>query len=91
MPTHHILLYDYVDDIIERRGPYREGHLGLIQRWMDDGRVVMAGPLGDPVNGGLIVFNVEGPAEIEEFTSADPYGEAGLVAKARIEPWTMVT
>jgi uncharacterized protein YciI len=91
MATKHILLYDYVDDIIERRGPYREGHLGLIDKWKDDGRIVMAGPLGDPVNGGLIVFEVGDPAEIDEFTNADPYGEAGLVARKRIEPWTVVT
>ena len=39
----HILFYEYVPDVVERRAPHREGHLGLIKRWYDDGRIVMAG------------------------------------------------
>ena len=42
----HILFYDYVPDMAERRGPYREGHLALIARWHEEGRVAMAGALG---------------------------------------------
>lgn len=48
----------------------------------------MAGPIGDPPNGGLLVFSARDAAE--EFVRADPYVEAGLVTEWRIEPWTLV-
>jgi len=84
------LLYDYVEDILERRAPHREGHLALIESWRSDGRLALAGPLGDPPSGVLIVFEVEDPSEVAEFVAADPYFEAGLVTSHRVEPWTLV-
>ena len=44
----YMLFYDYVDDMLERRSPYRDAHLAHVQSQRDDGRIVMAGPLGDP-------------------------------------------
>jgi uncharacterized protein YciI len=88
---HHILFYDYVEDIVERRGPHREGHLERIRSEKDAGRIVMAGAVGDPPHGGVIVFadGVE-PTEIGAFVDADPYVTAGLVTARRIEPWNLV-
>jgi uncharacterized protein len=87
---HHILFYEYVDDIAERRGPYREAHLTHLRRWRDDGRLVAGGAIGVPPAGGVLVFRVEDPAEIDAFAEADPYVEAGLVTARRIEPWNVV-
>jgi uncharacterized protein len=86
----HVLFYDYVEDILERRAPHREEHLALIARWHEDGRMAMAGPLGDPVHGGLFVLRAE-PADAEAFVAEDPYVAAGLVTSWRVEPWTIVT
>jgi uncharacterized protein YciI len=86
----HLLFYDYVEDIVERRAPYREEHIARIRAWKDDGRIVMAGAVGDPVHGGLFVFDVEDPAAIDEFADGDPYTIAGLVTARRIEPWKVV-
>jgi hypothetical protein len=88
--THHILFYDYVDDIIERRGPYREGHLTRIRAEREDGRLVMAGAVGDPPHGAVIVFGDVEPEAIETFARSDPYVEAGLVTAWRVEPWNVV-
>ena len=87
---HHILFYDYVENMSERRGPYRDAHLERIGLERDRGRVVMAGALGDPPHGAAIVFRDVDPAEIEAFAAGDPYVEAGLVAARRIEPWKLV-
>ena len=87
---HHILFYDYPEDVLERRGPFREGHLDLIKQWKDDGRLVMAGAVGDPPNGGVLVFKVDDPAEIEAFVDADPYALNGVIVGRRIEPWNVV-
>ena len=90
MATHHILFYDYVPDMAERRGPYREAHLARIGAEREAGRVVMAGALGDPPHGAAIVFAGVTPEQIEEFARVDPYVEAGLVTGRRIEPWSIV-
>lgn len=90
MATHHILFYEYVTDMVDRRGPYREAHLARIREARDAGRVVMAGALGDPPHGGAIVFKDVEPDAIEEFVRADPYVQAELVTAHRIERWNVV-
>jgi uncharacterized protein len=85
----HILFYEYGPDIVERRAPYREGHLAAIARYLDEGRLVMAGALGDPPHGGALVLR--DPADAERFMAEDPYVEAGLVVGWRVEPWNVVT
>ena len=88
----HILFYEYVPDVVERRAPHREGHLALIRRWYDEGRIVMAGGLGDPPTAGLIVLRVDDPqAAADEFVAEDPYQPAGLVTSWRVEPVLNVT
>jgi uncharacterized protein YciI len=85
------LFYDYVDNIAERRAPHRPAHLELYRRWRAEGRLVMGGAVGDPPHGALIVFDVDGPDEVEEFARADPYVENGLVTARRVEPWSVVS
>jgi uncharacterized protein len=86
-----VLLYEFGENAIERRKPYREEHIGLVRAAMADGRVLMAGALGDPPTGGLLVFDVEDPAECERFAEADPYVTSGLVTSWRVEPWSVVS
>ena len=87
----HLLLYEYVPDILERRDPYRERHLANIREGKDAGRIVMAGPLGgQPPTSAAIVFGDVERDEVEAFVEADPYVQAGLVTAWRIEPWTLV-
>jgi len=83
-----LLHYDYVPDIVERRAPHREAHLALARRWKDDGKIVMAGAVGDPPTGALFVLH-EG-ADVDAFVREDPYVAAELVAGWRVEPWNVV-
>ncbi len=85
---HYILFYDYVEDIVERRAPHREAHLKEIRAAKDDGRVIMAGPLGDPPHGAAIVFKDQAVAE--GFAQADPYVTNGLVTNWRVDSWAVV-
>ena len=87
---HSLLLYDYVEDMADRRGPHREAHLSRIRAGQDEGRIVMAGALGDPPHGAAIVFRGAPRQEIEQFVSVDPYVEAELVTKWYIERWSLV-
>jgi uncharacterized protein YciI len=87
--VHQLLLYDYVDGMLERRVPYREAHLERIRVEREAGRIVMSGPLGDPPAGAAIVFRGVEPDQVEAFANADPYVQAGLVTAWRVERWTV--
>ncbi|HXE43946.1 MAG TPA: YciI family protein [Conexibacter sp.] len=85
----HLLVYEYVEDMSERRAPHREAHLELIRSYQADGRLVIAGGVGVPVRSGLLAFR--DAADAEAFVAADPYAAAGLIVSSRIEPWAVVT
>jgi uncharacterized protein len=87
VPAYSVLFYDYVPDILERRRPYRDEHLARIAAERGAGRIIMAGALGDPPHGALIVF-ADGVATdaVEAFAEVDPYVRAGLVTSRRVEP-----
>ena len=86
----HILFYDYVEDVAERRAPHRDAHLARINEWRDEGKIVLAGAMGRPPHGAAIVFAVDDPAEVERFAAQDPYVLAELVTARRIEPIALV-
>jgi uncharacterized protein YciI len=90
MASHFLLLYDYPDDVLERRAPHRAEHLELVRKWKEDGRLLLAGAIGDPVSGGALAFRVEDEGEISDFMSADPYVREGVIVGHRVEPWNVV-
>ena len=87
---YYILFYEYVEDILERRAPYRSEHLAGAQAAYDRGELVMAGALAEPVDRALLIFKVDNPQVIEAFVRSDPYVKAGLVTSWQIRPWTVV-
>lgn len=87
----HLLLYAYVDDMANRRGPHRDAHLARIRAEQEAGRVIMAGAFGSPQpTGAAIVWRGVTPDHIQAFVDADPYVTAGLVTAHRIERWNLV-
>lgn len=84
------LLYDLVEDMVNRRVPYREAHLGLAREAHARGELLLAGALTDPTDRALLVFKADGPDPVEEFVRKDPYVVNGLVKRWEIRPWTVV-
>jgi uncharacterized protein YciI len=87
----YALFYEYVENILERRAPFREEHLQKLAAVKAEIRLLMGGALGDPPHGALIVFDVDDVAVVEDWVQNDPYVINGLVAEHRIEPWNVVT
>ena len=84
----HVLFYEYVPDILERREPHRPAHLALAREYHETGRLRLAGAVGEPVHGAMFVFtDAESAAD---FVLRDPYVLNGLVTAHRIEPWHVV-
>jgi hypothetical protein len=88
--TTYLLLYDYVENMLERRVPHRDAHMAAIKDQRDAGRIVIAGPLGDPPTGAAIVFRGVDREYVEAFVKGDPYVGAELVTAWRIQLWQAV-
>jgi uncharacterized protein len=84
------LMYDVVDNFIERRMPFRPDHLRAVNEAHARGELVLAGALTDPPQAALLVFNVPDAAVVERFAQADPYVTGGLVRQWRVRPWAVV-
>lgn len=87
---HFLLFYDVTADYVARRGEFRAEHLALAWRYADRGTLVLAGAVGDPVEGSLLVFRCDSPETVEAFVKEDPYVTHGLVASWRVRPWATV-
>lgn len=87
---HYLLFYDYVDDIAERRTPFRDAHLGHVKAYAERGEVLLAGAFADPLDGAAIVFAVADREAVEAFVAADPYVRNGLVTRWHVRAWTVV-
>ena len=85
-----VLLYEVVENFIDRRAPFRPEHLKLLEEAHRRGELVMAGAFSDPVDGAALVFRGSDPAVATRFAENDPYVANGLVAKWRVRGWNVV-
>jgi uncharacterized protein YciI len=88
--VNYLLIYDVVDDYLERRAPHRDEHLKLAQEFVTRGALQLGGPLADPIDQAVLLFQAEDPSTVEEFVARDPYRRNGVVRSYRIRPWTIV-
>jgi uncharacterized protein YciI len=83
--------YEYVPDMESRRAPHREGHLAFLRTAADDGRLLLAGALTDPVDAGWLVVRAESEhGAYAMVLEGDPYARAGLIRSVTVRPITLV-
>lgn len=87
---HFILFYDYVADVLERRGQFRGAHLAYAWAAHERGELMLGGAFADPVDGAMLIFAGEDRQVAEAFARADPYVAGGLVARWHVREWTTV-
>lgn len=87
---HYALVYDLVDDYIERRTALCDEHLGLARAAADRGELLLGGAFADPPDRALLVWDVADVSIVQQFADADPYVANGLVRSYEIRPWTVV-
>jgi uncharacterized protein YciI len=87
---YYALVYDTIEDYATRRSAYRDEHLGLVRAAKARGEIVMAGALGDPPDGALLVFRSSSPEVAETFAINDPYVVHGLITSWHVRPWNVV-
>ena len=84
-----VLLYEYVDNMLELRKPHREEHLERLYAAKARGELLNAGAVGD-ADSAILVFIPDFDSEARAFAAGDPYVLAGLVPNWRVATWTVV-
>jgi uncharacterized protein YciI len=85
-----VLEYEVVDNFAERRTPFRPEHLRLVREAHESGELLIAGAVGDPPAGAMLVFRSASIGAAETFAQRDPYVAQGLVRQWRVRPWHVV-
>ena len=87
---YYLLLYDVIENYVEKRKPWREAHLECAKKALARGELLLAGAFADPVDGAALLFKGEDPSVAERFARNDPYVVNGLVEKWRVRAWNVV-
>jgi uncharacterized protein len=85
-----ILLYEVVDDFVNRRTVFRAEHLKILDEAHRRGDLVMAGAFSDPVDGAALLFRGVDSAVARRFAETDPYVTNGLITNWRVRGWNVV-
>jgi len=87
---HFMLVYNLQPDYLERRGEFRDEHLGMAWDAQKRGDIVLAGVLKEPVDTAILVFKGDSKDAAEEFARTDPYVLNGLVKSWSVREWATV-
>jgi uncharacterized protein YciI len=87
---HYLLFYEVSDDYLARRADFRSRHLAMAWSASDNGELVLAGALANPVDGAILLFKGDSPAVAEDFAKSDPYVLNGLVKRWYVREWNTV-
>ena len=88
-PTYAVR-YGYVPDMDSRREPHRTDHLAFLRAHGEQGSLVLAGALTDPVDGAWFVVRAASEQAAYSLMSEDPYVQAGLVRSITVRSIVLV-
>jgi len=86
-PKLYMLQYEYVENMLEKRAPFRAEHLALFGQQVQKGNVVLGGMLDYPPTGAAVIFRHLTSNDIEQFIQQEPYVINKLVTKYSIKPY----
>ena len=87
---YYILIYQYADDYLNKRTPYRQDHFKLAKEAVASGNLILGGATENPADQGILVFKVYDIAIIETFIAKDSYVLNGVVTSWEIKEWNVV-
>ena len=80
--------YVYTADTV-KRDEVRPAHRAFLAEAQGRGELLVSGPWADNT-GALLVFEFEDEEALKEVLEHDPFAEADLVSRVRINEWTPV-
>lgn len=85
--AYYVLEYTYGD--LEARARVRPRHLEYITGLNADGKVVMAGPVGDGA-GAMVLYEAPSEDEVRRLIEEDPYTIEGVTVETSVREWNVV-
>ena len=85
--AYYVLEYTYGDQ--ETRARVRPRHVEYLTGLNAEGKVVLAGPVGDGA-GGMVVYDAPSEDEVRRLIDEDPYTIEGVAVDARLREWNVV-
>jgi uncharacterized protein YciI len=85
--AYYVLEYTYGD--MDARARVRPRHLDYLTGLNAEGKVVMAGPVGDGA-GAMVVYQAASEEEARRLVAEDPYTSEGVAVDASLRPWNVV-
>ncbi len=89
-PKLYVLQYEYVENVLEKRAPFREAHLAVFGKQVQDGNIVIGGTINYPPTGAMTIFRNLTSDGVDEIVKQDPYYINGLVTNYTIKPYIAV-
>lgn len=85
--AYYVLEYTYGD--METRARVRPRHLEYMTGLNVEGKVVMAGPVGDGA-GAMVVYEAPSEDEVRRLIDEDPYTLEGVAVEHSLREWNVV-
>lgn len=85
LPT-FVVTYRYVPEMADRRTPYREDHLAWLRGLNEEGRLILAGAVLDPVDSAVLIMRGEDMHAVRRTLLDDPYAKANLIVGVSVRP-----
>ena len=95
----YAIICEEVEDSLAKRVTARPAHLQRLQALVEEGRVLVAGPLpavdsedpGDAgYDGSLLIVDFPDIQAATDWAESDPYVEAGVFSKVTVKPFKKV-
>jgi uncharacterized protein YciI len=95
----YVIFSEDVADSLEKRKQARPAHLERLQALLNEGRLLVAGPMPaidaeDPAEAGFsgstVIAEFNSLEEAQSWADADPYVAAGVYAKVIVKPFKKV-
>ncbi len=87
---YYILTYNFVENYLEKRTPYRKDHFEVANDAVAAGNLLLGGATEGPGEKGVLIFRVNDIAQVEAFAKQDPYVKNGIVTSYDIKEWNVV-
>lgn len=85
----YVLTYQYVADMVERRGLYRDAHRARLRQAHADGFLLVGGSYDNPADSALLVVRAPSTADVYAWAARDPYHEGGLITAVSVRDFNL--
>lgn len=81
-----VLMGTYCEDVVERRGPFREAHLAGLKAQQAEGVLITLGPTED-LTQVFGIYEADDEETVRSLVEGDPYWQNGIWTSYDVKAW----